>query len=93
MASGALRVEVGLSGLGVANRAWSVGAGVGDQQVETVEAFPEALNRIEVAEPVFVTVDAGLGVVGAPGSFTEAAQRAEREGTFVAEPAELTVTP
>jgi hypothetical protein len=40
-----------------------------------------------------VTVDAALGVVGAPASFTEAAQRAAREGTLVAEPAELTVNP
>jgi hypothetical protein len=51
------------------------------------------VNRIEVSEPVFVTVDSGLGVVGAPASFTEAAQRAAREGTLVAEQAELAAQP
>ena len=40
------------------------------------------LNRVEVTEPVFVTVDAALGVVGAPASFTEAAQRAARRARW-----------
>ena len=51
------------------------------------------LNRVEVSEPVFVTVDSALGVVGTPASFTEATQRAAREGTLVAEQAELAAQP
>jgi len=50
----------------------------------------DLVTRIEVAEPAFMTVDAGLEVRGAPvASYTEASQRAKRDGTMAAEAVEL----
>jgi Family of unknown function (DUF6603) len=47
-------------------------------------------TRIDVSEPLFVTVDRALAPDGAaPASYTEASERARRDGTLVAELAEI----
>jgi hypothetical protein len=54
----------------------------------------DEITRVRVLEPTFVTVDRALAAVGAPlPSYTEASQLARREGTLVADPAELAEAP